>query len=167
MIAGFIYLFGKKNLTLLFFWFPGGVVYPIALQFLFAKVGFSWGVRISGLVSSVMCAIATLMVSSLFIQKKTGPYFDINTIADTRFALLAIGSVFVALGEFITKPLRYLMIILLSWVRYIHPILLHCGVRQVPIYPRPHGLLYPGCNECRRSSRSNSTSLSIRPPRPL
>lgn len=77
----------------------GGVVYPIILQALFAKVGFGWGVRISGLVSGVLCAMATLMVSSLFTQKKTGPYFDIKTIADLRFAFLAAGSFFVALGE--------------------------------------------------------------------
>ena len=107
-------LFGKKDLTP-FFWFPGGVVYPIILQSLFARVGFSWGVRISGLVSSVICTISTLMVSSLFIQKKSGPYFDIGTIVDIRFALLATGSAFVVLGEFITKPSRYLIIILPSW----------------------------------------------------
>ena len=89
-----------------FFWFPGGAVYPIILQFLFDTVGFSWGVRISGLVSSVICGTATLMVSSLFIQRKAGPYFDISTIADIRFALLAVGSAFVALGEFKTKPFR-------------------------------------------------------------
>ena len=79
------------------------MVYPIILENLFAKVGFSWGVRISGLVSSAICAIATLMVSSLFIQKKSGPYFDIRTILDIRFALLATGNAFVVLGKFITK----------------------------------------------------------------
>ena len=41
------------------------------------------------------------MVSSLFTQKKAGPYFDISTIADIRFAFLATGSAFVTLGEFI------------------------------------------------------------------
>ena len=86
--------------------FPGGVVYPIVLECLFSKVGFSWGVRISGLVSAVICAIATLMVSSLFTQRKTGPYFDIRTLADIRFALLATGSIFVLLGEFITKKIK-------------------------------------------------------------
>ena len=152
----FIYLFGKKNLTFSF-WFPGGVAYPIILQSLFAKVGFSWGVRISGLVSGVICTIATLIVSSLFNQTKAGPYFDISTIADIRFAFLATGSAFVVFGEFITKPFRYQL--LTFPVRYIHPILLHCGIRQVPFHPRPRCLLCPGCNECRRSSRSNSTCL--------
>ena len=155
------------------FGFPGGVVYPIILQSLFAKVGFCWGIRISGLVSSVICAIATLMVSSLFIQKKAGLYFDFSTIADIRFAFLATGSVFVVLGESKTKPFRYLIVILPWPVRFIHPILLHCGIRQVPFHLRPHGLLHPCRNERRRSPRSNSTRLPIRqswplqPPRPI
>lgn len=86
----------------------GGVVYPIILQSLFTKVGFSWGVRISGLVSSLICAVATSMVSSRFTgQKKAGPYFDINTISDARFVLLATGSAFVALGIFI--PFFYIV----------------------------------------------------------
>jgi len=39
------------------------------------------------------------MVSSLSREKKPGPYFDVKTIMDVRFALLAVGSCFVALGE--------------------------------------------------------------------
>jgi hypothetical protein len=157
---GFIYLFVQKILTS-FFWFPGGTVYPIILQSLFAKVGFSWGLRISGLVSTVICAIATLIVSSLFIQKKAGPYFDLRTIADIRFAFLTVGSAFVVLGEFISILFRYLLLYLTFPVRYLHPILLHCAIRQGSFHPRPHGLLRPGCDECRRIFRSNSTCLSI------
>ncbi|PPQ80776.1 hypothetical protein CVT25_001913 [Psilocybe cyanescens] len=85
----------------------GGVVYPIMLQGLFERVGFGWGARISGLVSGVGCVVATLMVSSLSAQKKPGPYFDIKTIADASFLLLAIGSCFVALGLFI--PFFYIV----------------------------------------------------------
>jgi hypothetical protein len=54
------------------------------------------------------------MVSSLFIQKKAGRYFDLSTIADTPFAFLATGCALVALGEFIAKPFRYLISILPS-----------------------------------------------------
>ncbi|CAA7266083.1 unnamed protein product [Cyclocybe aegerita] len=79
----------------------GGVVYPIMLQHLFETVGFGWGVRISGLISGVGCALATLMTTSLSAQKKPAPYFDLKTIADVPFALLAAGSCFVALGLFI------------------------------------------------------------------
>ena len=81
--------------------FPiGGVVYPIILQRLFERIGFGWGVRISGLVSGVGCIAATMMVTSLSQQKKPGPYFDVNTTVDMRFALLAVGGCFVALGKY-------------------------------------------------------------------
>ena len=44
--------------------------------------------------------MATLMVTSLCNgPKKTGPYFDINVIADTQFILLALGSSLVYLSE--------------------------------------------------------------------
>ncbi|KAF8148223.1 MFS general substrate transporter [Crassisporium funariophilum] len=79
----------------------GGVVFPIMLQFLFERVGFGWGVRISGLISGVGCIVSTLMITSLSAHKKPGPYFDIKTITDMRFALLATGSCFSALGLFI------------------------------------------------------------------
>jgi MFS family permease len=49
------------------------------------------------------------MVSTLFRQKKTGPYFDINTITDARFALLATGGAFVALGELINDTISLLI----------------------------------------------------------
>lgn len=95
----FAALYHAHSFVIFFFVSPGGVVYPILLQSLFAKVGFAWGVRISGLISGVGYMTATLMVSSLFGQKKSGPYFNFKTIADARFALLAAGSSFVALGE--------------------------------------------------------------------
>ncbi|KAF4621798.1 hypothetical protein D9613_012085 [Agrocybe pediades] len=78
----------------------GGVVYPVVLQGLFSRVGFGWGVRISGLVSGVGCVAATIMVSSLSLPKKPGPYFDIKTVADRKFLLLAAGSFFVALVDY-------------------------------------------------------------------
>ncbi|KIM36537.1 hypothetical protein M413DRAFT_78073 [Hebeloma cylindrosporum] len=85
----------------------GGVVYPIIFQRLFEHIGFAWGVRISGLASGVACIAATMMVTSLSRQKKPGPYFDVKTITDLRFALLAAGSCFVALGLFV--PFFYIV----------------------------------------------------------
>ncbi|KAF8955854.1 MFS general substrate transporter [Flammula alnicola] len=79
----------------------GGVVYPVMIQGLLEHIGFGWGVRIIGLVSGVGCIAAILMVTSLSSQRKPDPCFDIKTIADARFALLAAGSCFVALGLFI------------------------------------------------------------------
>lgn len=75
-------------------------MYPIALRGLFSRVGFGWGVRISGLVSGVGCVAAIIMVSSLSAQRKPGPYFDVKTVADSKFLLLAAGGCFVALGMY-------------------------------------------------------------------
>ena len=142
----------------------GGVVYPIILQRLFEHIGFAWGVRISGLASGVACIAATMMVTSLSRQKKPGPYFDVKTIADLRFALLAIGSCFVALGKchshiysgFLTRivPFRHF--------RSFHTIFLHRGVRTAPITSKPHVVLCVGCHECGRRAWKNCARLYLR-----
>ena len=73
------------------------------LESLFNHIGFGWGVRTAGLSSGLGCAIATLLISSLSTHNAAGPFFEIQTIIqtvkDTRFALLAAGSWFVALGK--------------------------------------------------------------------
>ncbi|KAF8887445.1 major facilitator superfamily domain-containing protein [Gymnopilus junonius] len=85
----------------------GGVVFPITFRALFDRLGFGWGVRISGLAGGVGCIAATMMVSSLSSHKKPQRYFDLKTIVDARFVLLIIGSCFVALGLFI--PFFYIV----------------------------------------------------------
>jgi hypothetical protein len=113
--CGIIYVWGKKSLT--FFGFQEAQYIPSFSTTSSPKLVSAGGVRISGFVSSVICAIASLMVSSPFIQKKAGPYFVADKL---RFALLATGSVFVALGEFITKSFRYTNYLTFP-VRSIHP----------------------------------------------
>lgn len=78
----------------------GGVVFPVLLQHLFESVGFSWGVRISGLLSLVGCAIATICVTRI-TQKMSDCHFDVKAIFDIRFTLLVVGSFLVALGLYI------------------------------------------------------------------
>lgn len=80
--------------------FIGGVVFPIMMQPLFERIGFGWGIRTIALVGGVGCTAATLMVTCLSAKKKPGPYFDVTTISDSKFILLAVGSCFVALGQF-------------------------------------------------------------------
>lgn len=75
-------------------------MYPIMLQNLFEKVGFGWGVRITGFISFVFCGIAVLTVTSTRPSgKKSIPGLGMNTFKDARFILLAAGSSLVALGR--------------------------------------------------------------------
>lgn len=86
----------------------GGVVYPIALKWAFEAHGFRNGVLICGLTSSVACGIAaaSIDVSASAAQSRnlkakanaTKKFFDFKSIAETKFALLVVGSAFVALG---------------------------------------------------------------------
>ncbi|KAF5314901.1 hypothetical protein D9619_007514 [Psilocybe cf. subviscida] len=85
----------------------GGVVFPIMMQRLFEQIGFGWGIRIIALIGFVGCTVATLTVTSLSTKKKPGPYFDVTTVSDSKFILLAIGSCFVALGLF--NPFFYIV----------------------------------------------------------
>jgi len=79
----------------------GGVAYPIMLRYLFNKVGFGWAVRISSLMSAVLCVVAILTVRLRHpINKKADLVLDVRTIKDRRFLLLALGSFFVCLGIF-------------------------------------------------------------------
>ncbi|KAJ6549580.1 MFS general substrate transporter [Mycena vulgaris] len=80
----------------------GGVMYPILLQRLFQSVGFGWGVRISGLISGVVCCIAIATVTRYAPPKQRGAAYKLSeTFRDSRFVLLAAGSSLVALGLFI------------------------------------------------------------------
>ncbi|KAJ7121840.1 MFS general substrate transporter [Mycena crocata] len=86
----------------------GGVMYPIMLQRLFQHVGFGWGVRISGLISGIVCCIAIATVTRYAPPKQRGATCKLSeTFRDSRFTLLAAGSSFVALGLFI--PFFYIV----------------------------------------------------------
>ena len=87
------------------------------------ETGFYWDVRISGLVSGALCTIACVDGSLASVVERN--LLDIKSITDTRFALLAIGSRLVTLGEFNTKHSRYL-IISLPRFRWTNP---HLEVR--------------------------------------
>ena len=78
----------------------GGVVYPIMLQRLFITCGFGWGVRISGFICLVVCALACCAVTSHLERERTSnPWFDLSHFRDDKFVLLIVGSVLISLGE--------------------------------------------------------------------
>ncbi|TFK22930.1 MFS general substrate transporter [Coprinopsis marcescibilis] len=86
----------------------GGVLYPIILQHLFHLLGYGWGVRITGLISTLGCLVATILVTTkLPPQEQSGHFFQWKSIVDIRFAFLIVGSCFVALGLF--TPFFYIV----------------------------------------------------------
>ncbi|KAI8992841.1 MFS general substrate transporter [Trametes punicea] len=81
----------------------GGTVYPILLQHMFVRIGFTWALWVSALVSFVLCTTATLTVTSRIAPGKiqaAGRWLDLRPLNDARFLLLVIGSCFVSFGLF-------------------------------------------------------------------
>ncbi|KAI0632767.1 MFS general substrate transporter [Trametes polyzona] len=88
----------------------GGTVYPILLQCLFVRVGFSVGLQVSAAICLVLCAMATATVTSRIAPGKVDtdrPWFNLSALQDSRFSLLVIGSCFVSLGLF--TPFCYIV----------------------------------------------------------
>lgn len=69
------------------------------LRYLFDTLGFGWAVRISALMTAVLCVVAVLIVKPRrSVSKKARLVPDMRTIKDPRFLLLVLGSFFVCLG---------------------------------------------------------------------
>ncbi|KAI9061796.1 MFS general substrate transporter [Trametes sanguinea] len=88
----------------------GGTVYPVLLQFLFSRIGFSYGLRVSALLCFVLCTAATLTVTSRIAPGRvqtSAPWLDLHSLRDSRFLLLVIGSCFVSFGLF--TPFCYIV----------------------------------------------------------
>ncbi|KAH9887037.1 MFS general substrate transporter [Cubamyces lactineus] len=88
----------------------GGTIYPILLQYLFIRIGFAWGLRVSALLCFVLCTTATLTVTSRIAPGKVdagGPWLDLHSLRDSRFLLLVLGSCFVSFGLF--TPFCYIV----------------------------------------------------------
>lgn len=118
------------------------------LQRLFGSLNFGWGVRVSGLVSGVCCAAATLIVTSLPSPKTADTCtLNIKTFADSRYVLLAIGSSFVSLGAFFISP-QYTC--LTGMPRSVYPVFLHRGICTPAVNRPPDVILRSSRNERRR-----------------
>lgn len=83
----------------------GGVVLPIALnELLHTSLGFSWAVRIIGLI-----ALAFLLPSSMFIKTRLAPrkssFFMLSAFKQPEYAILIVACFFATLGMF--PPMFY------------------------------------------------------------
>lgn len=145
----------------------GGVVYSIMLRSLFNRVGFEWAVRISALMTGVLCVVGILTVRRRRpTNKRTrGLLLEARVIKDRRFLLLAAGSFFVCLGVPASPALPASATD--HPLRHLHALLLHCrlhGIAPRLVESRVHGPL-----DHERGGRlwAHRTRLVVRQDRPV
>ncbi|KAI1608384.1 MFS transporter, MCP family, solute carrier family 16, member 10 [Exophiala viscosa] len=87
----------------------GGIVFPLALQALFPKIGWAWSTRVVALVNLVLLIFANLFIRSRLPPQKASKENmlpDFRIFRDPVFALTTFGVFFVEWGLFV--PLTYL-----------------------------------------------------------
>ncbi len=85
----------------------GGIIFPLALEALFPKVGFAWSVRLLALIFLVLLVIANLLIRTRLPPTSGGSVWpDFRIFEDVTFALTTAGVFFVEWGLFV--PLSFL-----------------------------------------------------------
>jgi MFS family permease len=87
----------------------GGIVFPLALQALFPRIGFAWSTRVVALCDLVLLLVANLCIRSRLPPKKASRdniLPDFRIFRDPVFALTTLGVFFIEWGLFI--PLAYI-----------------------------------------------------------
>lgn len=87
----------------------GGIVFPLALERLFPKVGFAWATRVIALICLITLGIACLLVKSRLPPKpasKENILPDFRIFRDPMFTLTTAGIFFIEWGLFI--PISYI-----------------------------------------------------------
>ena len=82
---------------------PGGVLYPIMFQRLFAEVGFALTVRIDGFLSLFLGLIASATITSTRTHGRSdAPLFDMKTFRDVRFMTVCLGCMIVGMSSLVS-----------------------------------------------------------------
>ncbi|KAI4232818.1 MAG: hypothetical protein LQ349_004774 [Xanthoria aureola] len=85
----------------------GGIIFPLALEALFPKVGFAWSVRLLALIFLVLLVIANLFIRTRLPPKVGGSVWpDFRIFRDVTFALTTAGVFFIEWGLFV--PLSFI-----------------------------------------------------------
>ncbi|KAL8641574.1 MAG: hypothetical protein Q9228_001626 [Teloschistes exilis] len=85
----------------------GGIIFPLALQSLFPRLGFAWSVRLLALIFLVLLIFANLLIRNRLppkVGEKVWP--DFRIFRDVTFALTTAGVFFIEWGLFI--PITFL-----------------------------------------------------------
>lgn len=84
----------------------GGIIFPLMLKSLFARVGWAWAMRSLGFVFLFTCAIANLLIRSrLPPAQNASPHPDIHIFRNIPFLLTTIGIFMLEFALFI--PITY------------------------------------------------------------
>ena len=84
----------------------GGVIFPLMLESLFAKLGWAWSIRIMALIFLLLVGAANLLVRSRLPPKKGGSVWpDLRIFRHRNFAVTTAGVFFMEWGLFV--PLAY------------------------------------------------------------
>ncbi|KAL8721070.1 MAG: hypothetical protein Q9225_002181 [Loekoesia sp. 1 TL-2023] len=85
----------------------GGIIFPLALQSLFPRLGFAWSVRVLALIFLVILAIANLLIRTRLPPKIGGNIWpDFRIFRNITFTLTTAGVFFLEWGLFV--PLSYI-----------------------------------------------------------
>lgn len=85
----------------------GGIIFPLALEALFPKVGFAWSVRLLALLFLVLLVIANLLIRTRLPLKVGGSVWpDFRIFRDVTFVLTTAGVFFIEWGLFV--PLSFI-----------------------------------------------------------
>jgi MFS family permease len=87
----------------------GGVVFPLALESLFPRIGFAWATRVIALICLILLGTACILLKSRLPSKpasKENILPDFRIFSDPIFALCTAGIFFIEWGLFV--PLSYI-----------------------------------------------------------
>jgi MFS family permease len=78
----------------------GGIVFPFILEHLFARLGYAWAVRISGIVSVAGCLVALACCTSRLPPRQPKPLADLVTsLKDLKYMAFSVGCAIMCFGE--------------------------------------------------------------------
>ncbi|KAL8834444.1 MAG: hypothetical protein Q9170_003740 [Blastenia crenularia] len=84
----------------------GGIIFPLALQSLFPRLGFAWSVRLLALLFLILLIVANLLIRTRLPPKVGGNVWpDFRIFGNVTFALTTAGVFFLEWGLFV--PLTY------------------------------------------------------------
>lgn len=86
----------------------GGIIFPLALQSLFPKIGWAWSLRVQGFIFLILLIVANLLIRARLPPRAGGSVLpDFRIFRQPAFTLVTVGTFFLEFGLFV--PITYLV----------------------------------------------------------